>query len=178
MLSLCVCVFVYAHACVQLYVGGWDGLHSRLSVPAPAPPPGEAVEEGPALAEGGSCRERPAWCLLRPLVPERRCGVQDMSRLGRDMTRCVLVDDTPLAFFRQPNNGIPVLCFRQAPPLPARVCVRACVRAREGQVFVPFRDGGVGVRWPGGGGSGAWRVLCPAGISMHRACTPLALTMQ
>lgn len=34
---------------------------------------------------------------------------QDLSRLGRDLHRCVLVDDTPLAFFRQPDHGIPVL---------------------------------------------------------------------
>lgn len=32
-----------------------------------------------------------------------------MSRLGRDLRRCVLVDDTPLAFFRQPDHGIPIL---------------------------------------------------------------------
>lgn len=28
------------------------------------------------------------------------------------MGRVVLVDDTPLAFLRQPNNGIPVFGFR------------------------------------------------------------------
>lgn len=38
--------------------------------------------------------------------------VKDMSRLGRQLSKCVLVDDTPLAFFRQPDNGIPVLQFR------------------------------------------------------------------
>lgn len=38
--------------------------------------------------------------------------IKDLSRLGRDMQRCVLVDDTPLAFFWQPNHGIPVLQFR------------------------------------------------------------------
>lgn len=38
--------------------------------------------------------------------------IKDLSRLGRDIRRCVLVDDTPLAFFRQPDNGIPVLQFR------------------------------------------------------------------
>lgn len=37
-----------------------------------------------------------------------------MSRLGRDLKRTLLVDDTPLAFFRQPDNGIPVLQFRCA----------------------------------------------------------------
>ncbi|EFN52946.1 hypothetical protein CHLNCDRAFT_137319 [Chlorella variabilis] len=38
--------------------------------------------------------------------------IKDMSRLGRDLGRCVLVDDTPLAFFRQPDHGVPVLQFR------------------------------------------------------------------
>lgn len=28
------------------------------------------------------------------------------------MRRTVLVDDTPLAFLRQPNNGIPIFNFR------------------------------------------------------------------
>ena len=44
----------------------------------------------------------PTPTLLPPVL-------QDLSRLGRDLGRCVLVDDTPLAFFRQPNHGIPVL---------------------------------------------------------------------
>ena len=35
--------------------------------------------------------------------------MQDMSRLGRDLSRCVLVDDTPLAFYFQPDHGVPVL---------------------------------------------------------------------
>ncbi len=37
---------------------------------------------------------------------------QDLSRLGRDLRRTVLVDDTPLAFLRQPDNGIPIFNFR------------------------------------------------------------------
>ena len=37
---------------------------------------------------------------------------QDLSRLGRDLKRTLLVDDTPLAFVRQPHNGLPVLTFR------------------------------------------------------------------
>lgn len=40
---------------------------------------------------------------------------QDLSRLGRDMRRTVLVDDTPLAFLAQPDNGIPIFNFRCAP---------------------------------------------------------------
>lgn len=35
-----------------------------------------------------------------------------MSRLGRDLSRCVLVDDTPLAFYFQPDHGVPVLQVR------------------------------------------------------------------
>jgi len=41
--------------------------------------------------------------------------VKDMSCLGRDLSRTVLVDDTPLAFLNQPNNGIPVFAFRSDP---------------------------------------------------------------
>ncbi|KAK9799425.1 hypothetical protein WJX73_008637 [Symbiochloris irregularis] len=38
--------------------------------------------------------------------------VKDLGRLGRSSMRTVLLDDTPLAFVRQPDNGIPVLSFR------------------------------------------------------------------
>ncbi len=38
--------------------------------------------------------------------------VKDLSRLGRPPGRTVLVDDTPLAFARQPDAGVPVLPFR------------------------------------------------------------------
>ncbi|KAJ9513226.1 hypothetical protein QJQ45_029513 [Haematococcus lacustris] len=41
--------------------------------------------------------------------------VKDMARVNRDLTRTVLVDDTPLAFLHQPCNGIPVLGFRGDP---------------------------------------------------------------
>lgn len=41
--------------------------------------------------------------------------VKDMSVVGRDLRRTVLVDDTPLAFLHQPSNGIPVLGFRGDP---------------------------------------------------------------
>jgi hypothetical protein len=47
-----------------------------------------------------------------PPAPTSLPWLQDMSRLGRDIKRCVLVDDTPLAFYYQPDNGIPVLNFR------------------------------------------------------------------
>lgn len=50
---------------------------------------------------------RPATvaCALYPCI-------KDLSLLGRDLARTVLVDDTPLAFCRQPDNGIPVFNFR------------------------------------------------------------------
>lgn len=53
-------------------------------------------------------------CLYRPSTVESvhyPC-VKDMSRLGRDMRRVVLVDDTPLAFLHQPHNGVPVFTFK------------------------------------------------------------------
>jgi hypothetical protein len=55
------------------------------------------------------------------------CSEQDLSRLGRDLRRTVLVDDTPLAFLRQPDNGIPIFNFRRAP--------QACLSL----AWVPFR---------------------------------------
>jgi 2,3-diketo-5-methylthio-1-phosphopentane phosphatase len=45
---------------------------------------------------------------VHPLYP---C-VKDMSRLGRDLQRCILVDDTPLTFLKQPDHGVPVLQYR------------------------------------------------------------------
>lgn len=41
--------------------------------------------------------------------------VKDMARVNRSLERTVLVDDTPLAFLHQPDNGIPVLGFRGDP---------------------------------------------------------------
>jgi len=41
--------------------------------------------------------------------------VKDMARVNRDLKRVVLVDDTPLAFLHQPDNGVPVLGFRGDP---------------------------------------------------------------
>jgi 2,3-diketo-5-methylthio-1-phosphopentane phosphatase len=38
--------------------------------------------------------------------------VKDLSMLGRDLARIVLIDDTPLAFLNQPDNGIPIYNFR------------------------------------------------------------------
>ena len=55
-----------------------------------------------------------AYRLYRPATTHSEVYpcVKDMSKLGRDINKCVLVDDTPLAFFRQPDLGIPVLQFR------------------------------------------------------------------
>ena len=41
--------------------------------------------------------------------------VKDMGRLNRSLERTVLVDDTPLAFLHQPDNGVPVLGYRGDP---------------------------------------------------------------
>ena len=63
--------------------------------------------------------------LYRPATvgsPSYPC-IKDLSRLGRDLKRTVLVDDTPLAFLNQPDNGIPILGFRCATCL---ACVNAC----------------------------------------------------
>jgi len=38
--------------------------------------------------------------------------VKDLSRLGRDLSRVLLLDDTPLAFLSQASNGIPILQFK------------------------------------------------------------------
>lgn len=38
--------------------------------------------------------------------------VKDLSRLGRNLSRVVLLDDTPLAFLSQTSNGIPILQFK------------------------------------------------------------------
>lgn len=45
--------------------------------------------------------------------PEYPC-VKDLTRLGRAMSRTLIIDDTPLAFLWQPQNGVPVLGFRGA----------------------------------------------------------------
>lgn len=55
-----------------------------------------------------------AYRLYRPATSHSEVYpcVKDMSKLGRDINKCILVDDTPLAFYRQPDHGIPVLQFR------------------------------------------------------------------
>ena len=58
--------------------------------------------------------------------------VKDMSRLGRSLQRCVLVDDTPLAFLKQPDNGIPVLQYRGNPD--DRILLEAVVPVIEALV--------------------------------------------
>lgn len=61
--------------------------------------------------------------------------IKDLSRLGRDLRRCVLVDDTPLAFFKQPDLGIPVLQFRGDPD--DRLLNEAVVPLLESLIHVP-----------------------------------------
>lgn len=61
--------------------------------------------------------------------------IKDLSRLGRDLRRCVLVDDTPLAFFRQPDLGIPVLQFRGDPD--DRLLNEAVIPLLESLIHVP-----------------------------------------
>ncbi|KAF5830891.1 hypothetical protein DUNSADRAFT_13901 [Dunaliella salina] len=46
------------------------------------------------------------------LATEHYQCVKDMNRLNRPLERTVLVDDTPLAFLHQPDNGIPMLAYR------------------------------------------------------------------
>eukprot|EP00891_Asterochloris_glomerata_P008856 jgi/Astpho2/8856/gw1.00129.71.1_t len=57
---------------------------------------------------GKSLRDGIWRCPLQAIYP---C-IKDLSRLGRDLRRTVLVDDTPFAFLNQPDNGIPILQFR------------------------------------------------------------------
>ena len=40
-----------------------------------------------------------------------RAHVKDLSRLGRDLARVVLVDDSAWSFLAQPANGVPVAPF-------------------------------------------------------------------
>lgn len=41
--------------------------------------------------------------------------VKDLSKLGRDLRRTVLVDNSPLSFLLQPANGIPCVPFKGGP---------------------------------------------------------------
>eukprot|EP00271_Cylindrocystis_brebissonii_P012198 TRINITY_DN30374_c0_g1_i1.p1 TRINITY_DN30374_c0_g1~~TRINITY_DN30374_c0_g1_i1.p1 ORF type:complete len:349 (+),score=42.23 TRINITY_DN30374_c0_g1_i1:297-1343(+) len=50
--------------------------------------------------------------LYRPAtVLTLRENVKDLSLLGRDLRRCVIVDNNPFAFLLQPLNGIPAVPF-------------------------------------------------------------------
>lgn len=53
--------------------------------------------------------------------------LQDLALLGRDLGRTVLVDDTPLAFLHQPDNGIPIFNFRWGSFSEAFCVFAACV---------------------------------------------------
>lgn len=37
--------------------------------------------------------------------------VQDLPRLGCDLSRTVLLDDSPFSFLMQPSNGLPIRPF-------------------------------------------------------------------
>ena len=75
-----------------------------------------------ARCRGAACVALVVWalasrCRVRGATRDWALGrrypcIKDLSRLGRDLARTVLVDDTPLAFCRQPDNGIPVFNFR------------------------------------------------------------------
>ncbi|CAG9463532.1 unnamed protein product [Pedinophyceae sp. YPF-701] len=56
-------------------------------------------------------------CLYRPATVESRyySCVKDLSLLGRDLSKTLLVDDTPLAFLHDPHNGVPVFSFKGDP---------------------------------------------------------------
>lgn len=41
--------------------------------------------------------------------------IKDLSRLGRNLERVVLIDDSAHGFILQPHNGLPVSCFRGCP---------------------------------------------------------------
>lgn len=45
----------------------------------------------------------------------RHSHVKDLSRLGRDLRRTVIVDNSPFSFLLQPSNGIPCAPFRGQP---------------------------------------------------------------
>lgn len=55
--------------------------------------------------------------LYRPATSttKYRDHVKDLSKLGRDMRRIVLLDNNPFSFSLQPDNGIPVLAFMGSP---------------------------------------------------------------
>lgn len=53
-------------------------------------------------------------CRAGTSVSQEYPCVKDLTRLGRSMSRTLIIDDTPLAFLWQPQNGVPVLGFRGA----------------------------------------------------------------
>ena len=40
-----------------------------------------------------------------------RDHVKDLSRLGRDLRRTVIIDNNPFSFLLQPENGVPCVPF-------------------------------------------------------------------
>jgi hypothetical protein len=94
--------------------------HTRPHAPTPQPPPPppglreyaapiiDAVDPSGSLIAARIFREGTTRS-------EHYQCVKDMARVGRPLSRTVLVDDTPLAFLHQPGNGVPVLGFRGDP---------------------------------------------------------------
>lgn len=80
----------------------------------------DALDHNYAYCFQGRRLYRPATvaCDLYPCI-------KDLSLLGRDLGRTVLVDDTPLAFLNQPDNGIPIYGFRSV--MDDTMCLRQYV---------------------------------------------------
>ena len=110
--------------------------HSRLYRPATSASRSYPCIKVSSLLGSAPCQPR-CWASLHVIRPHAAAGAglgpasivsmpgaprlilllsaQDLSRLGRDLRCTILVDDTPLAFVRQPHNGLPVLTFRCVP---------------------------------------------------------------
>jgi NLI interacting factor-like phosphatase len=54
------------------------------------------------------------WCKCQRIF-KAHVYMQDLSRLGCDLARTVLVDDSPFSFLMQPSNGLPIRPFTGRP---------------------------------------------------------------
>eukprot|EP01026_Neomeris_dumetosa_P014114 TRINITY_DN1505_c0_g1_i7.p1 TRINITY_DN1505_c0_g1~~TRINITY_DN1505_c0_g1_i7.p1 ORF type:complete len:768 (+),score=127.00 TRINITY_DN1505_c0_g1_i7:156-2459(+) len=68
----------------------------------------DGIDPDDRWVQGRIYRDGTVWSDSYPCV-------KDLSRLGREISTTLLVDDTPLAFLHQPDNGIPVFAFRGDP---------------------------------------------------------------